>query len=250
MTIQIRAFLCAFLLHINSAHAAADLALSPNSLWRVVQLCQQTQLLTRIPFPCLEVNLQGPSSPGFAIVPTPGAAEVLLVPTGRLSGIESPQLSLASNPNWWTYAWQARRYLIDRAPGAISRNDIALAVNSAGSRSQDQLHIHIACVEPSIVRKVQLFERAIGETWSAFPVPLMSQSWSAMRLSEEDLDSDPFALLAKLSPPVRGPMADWGIAVPAWTFSSGRDGFIVLATRQNKAVGSTGSASALLDPSC
>jgi len=45
-------------------------------------------------------------------------------------------------------------------------------------------------------------------------------------------------------------MADWGIAVLAWEFADGSDGFLIFATRHNQALEEKGSGLALLDTGC
>ena len=71
-----------------------------------------------------------------------------------------------------------------------------------------------------------------------------------MRLVEEDLESNPFPLLGDIDPALRGPMADWGMAVLAWTFADGKDGFLVFATRTNEEINQSGSGAILVDPTC
>jgi CDP-diacylglycerol pyrophosphatase len=215
-----------------------------------VQVCRQTELLTHNPFPCLKVDLGQGLDPGFAVVPTPGAAAVLLVPTKKIAGIDSPELLQEDAPNWWKYAWDARVFLIERMQGRVSRNDIALAINSREARSQDQLHIHVACVDRKIFEKIKPFERAITGTWSVFPLRLAGENWFAMRVEEESLESNPFALLAQRDSTSRGFIGDWGIATLAWQFADGSDGFLIFATRENKLFAESGSGSALLDPQC
>jgi CDP-diacylglycerol pyrophosphatase len=243
-------FACSTLVFMNSAHAASEPKLLSDSLFHVVQVCKQTELLTHNPFPCLHVELGNGSEPGFAVVPTPGAASVLMVPIRKLSGIESPELLSSDHPNWWEVAWAARDFLIERTQGRVSRNDIALAVNSREARSQDQLHIHVACVNSNRFKEIRPFERSITSTWSTFPIRLASENWLAMRVEEEDLESNPFVLLAKLDAASRGLMGEWGIAVIAWEFADGSEGFLIFATRRNEALAEQGSGVALLDPGC
>jgi CDP-diacylglycerol pyrophosphatase len=233
-------FLFAFLFLIGSAQGDSKPDLPRDLLWHVVQVCTQTYLLTGSPLPCLEVQSQDSSNPGFAIVPVPAVAEVLLVPTRKIAGIESPQLLTPGSPNWWEFAWDARRFLIERSQHHITDSNIALAVNSMRSRSQDQLHIHVACVHPAVMRKVKRFEGMIGGTWTRLPVRIKSQSWLAMRLVSKDLKVDPFALLADLVRVSGGPMADWGVAVLSWRFIDGTDGFIILATPTTDSRGEIG----------
>src|SRR5690349_5891005 len=67
--------------------AAAD---HPHALWHVVHgLCLTDQRIIGDPVPCLEVDVRK----GYAVAPDPGhRTQVLLVPTARLPGIESPRL--------------------------------------------------------------------------------------------------------------------------------------------------------------
>ena len=115
----------------------------------------------------------------------------------------------------------------------MSRDDIGLAVNSREARSQDQLHIHIACIDPGIHIKIAAFERAITRTWSLFPIRLASRGWWAMRLEEDDLESNPFHLLRQLKSTAGGSMEDWGMALLAWAFADGSEGFLLFATRDD-----------------
>ena len=232
------------------AHGAPQTTFPSISLFHVVQVCQQTQLLIGNSFPCLKVELDDVLQPGFAIVPSPGSSTVLLVPTRKLSGIESPELLSKGSPNWWKLAWTARSFLIDRTEGQVSREHIGLAINSREARSQDQLHIHVGCVDRRILNKIRLFERAITLTWSTFPIRLSSQTWLAIRVEEENLESNPFLLLANLDPGSRGPMGDWGIATLAWEFADGSDGFLIFAGRYSKALAEDGSGASLLDQKC
>ena len=235
---------------ISNAHAASEQTTLSGSLFQIVQVCKQTQLLLNNPFPCLEVHSGNGLEPDFAVVPNPEAESVLLVPMRKISGIESPELLSSDSPNWWKLAWDARSFLIERTQGRISRNDIALAINSRNARSQDQLHIHVACIDSGIRAKLAPFERAVTSTWSRFPIRLASESWLAMRVEEDDLESNPFRLLGSLDSASRGLMGDWGIAVLAWNFADGADGFLIFATRHNEALAESGSGVALLDQNC
>jgi CDP-diacylglycerol pyrophosphatase len=234
----------------TAAPKLADSPLPPGSLFQVVQICEQMEILAKNPFPCLKVTLDNHPNPGFAVVPSPGEADILLVPLKKLSGIESPELLDEGSPNWWKLAWNVRFLLVERIQRRLSRSDIGMAINSREARSQDQLHIHVACVGPSIRDKIAPLERAITRTWSVFPIRLTARSWWAMRVEEEDLETNPFRLLADLISISSGTMGDWGIAVLAWTFADGSDGFFVFATRDDAVERESGSGAALLDTEC
>ena len=236
--------------NLASAQSHTGLALPSDSLLQVVKVCEQMQSLAAVSFPCLKVVRADASHGGFAIVPSPGEADILLVPLKKLLGIESPELLTEGSANWWQLAWDVRDLLIERSPRQISRDDIGLAVNSREARSQDQLHIHIACIDPGMRSKIAPFERAITRTWSSFPIRLASRSWWAMRLEEDDLRSNPFRLLKELRSAAGGSMGDWGVAVLAWTFADGSDGFLVFAMRGSAVGGQKTSGAALLDARC
>ena len=232
------------------AQSFTDSGLPSGSLFQVVKICEQMAQLAESPFPCLRVTLGDYSNAGFAVVPSPGVADILLVPLKMLPGIESPELLTDGSPNWWQVAWNARDLLIERSPRQISRDDVGLAVNSREARSQDQLHIHIACIDLGIRSKIAPFERAITRSWSSFPIRLASQSWWAMRLEEDELKSNPFRLLKELRSIAGGSAGDWGVAVLAWTFANGSDGFLLFATHDRAADRQKASGAALLDTRC
>lgn len=239
----------ASLLWCGLTHAVDKPALPHQMLFDVVQVCAQTHLLAGSPLPCLAVEYDSLSARGFAVVPVPDAAEVLLVPLLRVTGIESAKILLPDSPNWWQHAWEARRFLLERAP-RIAEDRVVLAVNSQRSRSQDQLHIHVACIDPAILSELRHFVRKIHGSWSKVPLRLGSQRWLALRLEGRELLANPFTLLAGMDVRLRGPMADWGLAVIPWTFSDIGPGFIVLATRTTGRQGETGAVSDIIDPQC
>src|ERR1700730_11341057 len=73
-----------------------------------------------------------------------------LSPTVRISGIENPALLRENAPNYWEAAWDARRFVEEGARRQLPRDNIGMAINSAASRSLDQLHIHVACIAPKV----------------------------------------------------------------------------------------------------
>jgi CDP-diacylglycerol pyrophosphatase len=64
----------------------------------------------------------------------------LALPRMRVTGIEDRR----KPDSIWSFAWKAAQKKIPE------QNEIALAVNPAGNRSQDQLHVHIARLVPGI----------------------------------------------------------------------------------------------------
>jgi len=247
MLLRLSSVLSAIVL-LGSAGAGGRPALPPDLLWHTVKVCAESYLLTGIPFPCLDVQLQSDRKVGFAVVPVPAAAEVLLVPTERIAGIESPQLMLPEAPNWWRFAWEARHFLKRRAGSSVADNDVVLAINSERSRSQNQLHIHVACIRPGVARQIRRREDMIRSTWSHSTLRIQSEKWFVMRLIGKDLQTDPFALLADLKRNSTAQIEGWSLAVLSWTFADGTDGFVVLASNEPRPA--TGSIAKIIDPLC
>jgi CDP-diacylglycerol pyrophosphatase len=195
------------------------------------------------PAPCLYVDRDR----GYAVVPDVGGrTQVLLVPTVRLRGIESPRLLARDSENYWQAAWAARRFVERRAGRAIPRDDLALAINSAYSRSQEQLHIHVDCVRRDVRLLLKAQANGIGRTWSPFPSRLAGGRYMVRRLASEDLvDHDPFKLLARGVAGARAAMGTWTLVVVGAVFDGGSPGFYILATNEG-----TGFGESLLDHRC
>jgi CDP-diacylglycerol diphosphatase len=84
-----------------------------------------------------------------------GVLQYLLIPTARVSGIESPLLLQADAPDYWAAAWQARQWMARLHGSVLPREAVALTVNSQWGRSQNQLHIHVSCVRPELPARLQ-----------------------------------------------------------------------------------------------
>jgi CDP-diacylglycerol pyrophosphatase len=69
----------------------------------------------------------------------------LIVPTIKVTGIEDPLVLSRPVVDFWQYGWARSATYPGRPP-----SDTALAINSADGRSQNQLHIHIACVRRDV----------------------------------------------------------------------------------------------------
>ncbi len=221
---------------ILALSAAPVQAANPNALWHVVHdLCLRDQRLFHRPAPCLAVN----RATGVAVVPDPGGrTQVLLVPTRKIAGIESPELLAPGGPNYWQAAWAARGFVARRARRPVSRDQIALAINSVWSRSQNQLHIHVDCVGLSTRAALKAQEGKIGFVWTPLGQPLAGHLWTVRRLWGADLGArDPFKLLARGDPDARAHMGVEGLVVVGATFADGAPGFYLLATHDRDAFG-------------
>ncbi|MHB8284548.1 MAG: CDP-diacylglycerol diphosphatase [Caulobacteraceae bacterium] len=225
--------------------ASADAA-APDALWFVVHdVCGADMRLTGHALPCLSYNST------YSIVKDPGSPQLLVVPTRRLTGIESPELLAPDSPNYWQAAWQTRSLFEKRAHRPIPRNAFGLAINSLPGRTQNQLHIHIDCVKPEIIQALNDSLAQVGPQWADLDVPLRGRFYHAMLIKGEDLGArDPFKLLAEGDPLAAADMGQQTLAVIGVTLPSGAPAFVLLARHANMAVGDKGAAESLLDHTC
>ena len=73
-----------------------------------------------------------------------------------------------------------------------------MAINGAGARTQDQLHIHVDCVRADVRAALQGAAPGIGEKWADFT--LLGHLYRARRIMGDDPAPDPFRLLAEDPP--------------------------------------------------
>ena len=200
-----------------AAHSAAN----PNALWTIVHDRCVPGAQAGNPAPCIRV---GPDD--AVLKDLVGRAQVLLIPTTRITGIEDPALLAPGTPNYFAHAWQARHDVEARVGHPLPRSAIALAINPPGNRSQGQLHIHVDCIRPDI--RNALRNAAPGPAWTMLPEPLEGQRYLAMRLDGDALVQDPIRLLADGVPGARGAMAGYTLVVAG---TDAPQGFILLAGR-------------------
>ncbi|BDX34954.1 CDP-diacylglycerol diphosphatase [Mycobacterium antarcticum] len=221
--------------------AAAD----ASALWRIVDgQCVPNQVAHGNPAPCAEVDLDAGSAVLKDLV---GATQYLLIPTERSSGIEDPAILAPGAPNYFAAAWRARSFVDERAGVTLPRDWVSLAINSAFARSQDQLHIHVDCLSPDVHDALAGHAAAVGPAWAPFPVPLAGHRYDAVQVGGEDLDVDPFDLLADGVPGARDDMAARTLVVVGTVAADGRPGFVILTDRADPAAGDLAEGEELQD---
>ena len=227
-----------------SRASAAD----PNALWHIVHdLCVTDVRLSGSPAPCSKVDLPH----GYAVLKDiRGDTQLLLIPTDRVTGIEDAKLLAANSPNYWQAAWDARLIFEKRAGRPVPREALGLAINSLYGRTQNQLHIHIDCVRPSVQRTLAASQARIGERWSDLDVPLTGHHYRVRRLMGADFGArDPFKLLAGADPDARAGMARETIVAIGASFA-GKPGFILLSDHASLMPLDKAAGEELLDHSC
>jgi CDP-diacylglycerol pyrophosphatase len=201
------------------------------------------------PRPCVSVDLKD----GYVILKDiRGRTQYLLIPTNRVTGIESPYLLTPGAPNYFAYAWDARGYVERAARRALPRSAISLAINSAIARSQNQLHIHIDCIR-SDVRQVLGRELAvIGDSWAPLSEPLVgAHHYRAMRVVADTLEgANPFVLLADGVPGARADMGKESLVVVGAEFAAGQPGFVILNSQVDPSTGDAAGGEEVQDHDC
>lgn len=238
---RVRVWVVAWLMVLTGsgvAHADSD------TLWNLVNgQCVADQVAYRNPAPCTTVDLDG----GWAVLKdTVGTRQYLLIPTAKVTGIESPDLLAPAAPNYFAAAWRARSFTEAVAGGALPRDWMSLAVNSAVSRSQNQLHIHIDCVRADVHEALSRHADEIGTDWTAFPALLAGHTYDAMWIDGEELSANPFALRAL---GLSNPGDEMGIQtlVVVGAVRDGEPGFVILADRADGETGDVAGGEQLQD---
>jgi CDP-diacylglycerol pyrophosphatase len=228
---------------------AAAQAANPSAIWNIENSkCVPHMRETHDPAPCSVVDLED----GYVILKDlEGATQFLLMPTARISGIESPAILAPDAPNYWDLAWRERQFTIDRAGTPLPRDALSLAVNSPYGRTQDQLHIHIDCVRQDVREALAAHRDAVGGNWTAFPVALAGQRWRALRVDGQDLGTaNPFRLLANGDQDAAANMGKHTLAVVGMTWPDDVAGFAVLDGTLDLLAGNRASAEVLQDHAC
>jgi CDP-diacylglycerol pyrophosphatase len=240
--------LAAALAFVALAVAPAACA-DPDTLWKIVHgQCTPNEAAKADPSPCVAVDLAG----GYAVLKDrSGATQVLVIPTAKVTGIEDPAVLGAKAPNYWLDAWEARSFVEGFAKGKLPRDDIALAVNSIDGRSQNQLHIHVDCIQPAVRAALRAAEPTIGPTWTPVDVGVPGRHYQGLTLAAADLAThNPFDLLADGDPAAKADMGLETLVLAPVTFADGAPGFILLSDRADPTHGDYGSGEELMDHGC
>ena len=236
----------AILLVSWAVHAA-----NADALWNIVHTqCVPHWQQAQDPAPCARVEMGQGEDKGFIVLKDiRGVLQYLLIPTARISGIESPLLLQDAAPDYWAEAWEARSWMAQLRGAPLPRQAVALTVNSPLGRSQNQLHIHVSCVAAAAVQ--QLRQANADGQWHPLPGGLNGHPYQVRALVGDSLRGVlPFRQLADGIPAARDEMGRYTLAVVATTFSEG-PGFWLLAGKADLLAANTASAEGdVQDHSC
>ncbi len=217
------------------------------AIWRIVhQTCVPAgDKGAPLPKPCLSVDL----SKGEAVIKDQrGVAQLLEIPTARVTGIEDPQVLAPEAPPYFADAWRAREKMKLFLPAPPPREALVVTVNSSWARGQDQLHLHIDCIRADVARTLGAYAPHFDAQWRPMTDALNGRKYWARRVDSADLAGvDPFRLLADEMPDAKGAMGTWSLAAAPLLFD-GKPGFVLLADQFGLEAG--GHAEDLQDLSC
>lgn len=226
-----RLLLAAASLITMTAFATFAVGLDRQVLWQVVRACVADFKLTTAPYPCLAVNLSGGEERGDVVLRPPLMHDMILSPTRKIVGVEDPFLQTPGAPNYFDAAWRARSLLAGAGGRAPNRDAVALVVNSAVNRTQDQLHIHVGCLVPAVQRAVAAAapQVPIGD-WKQLTAVVPHIVFWGMRVRGADLaDVEPFRLVTEAFADKVRDKGNLTIMVAAVQVG-GEDGFLILAS--------------------
>ena len=237
-----------FLLILLAVVAAAwllNLRSNSDALWNIVsQQCVPNQQQHQDPAPCLKVSLE---KRYVVFKDAKGPLHTLVMPTEKITGIESPELQQTGTPNFFYYAWQERDRLKQMSDTPLEDRYLSLAVNGRYGRSQNQLHIHLACLRQDVYQTLTQKASHIGANWQPLGAKLKGHEYLAMKIPAKTFAAtSPFILLEDYVKPRGDDMAKYGVAVAFLD----NDEVLLLANRLKLTDLNLGSAGEVLDYSC
>jgi CDP-diacylglycerol pyrophosphatase len=219
--------------------AAVIAAVDRSAIWKIVHdRCVPHFQSTGDPAPCASVNLANGVEGGAAVLKDlVGNTQYLLIPTRRVSGIDSRDLDGPGAEDWFAEAWATRRFIFDRLQKKLGPDEIGLAINASAIVSQDQLHIHVDCISAA-ARDALAKYNSQSEGQGLTQVAINGATYTAAYIASENLANvDVFDLAAKIDVS-QTPSARTIIVVG----TSSRDRFLLLV--------GAGHGENLLDHSC
>jgi CDP-diacylglycerol pyrophosphatase len=227
----------------------AALAADPDALWKIVHdRCVPDQLQHADPAPCAAVSLAPDAAHGWVVFKDrDGAAQYLLIPTAKITGIEDPAILAPDATNYFAEAWDARGDVLARVGHALPRDAISLAINSPYGRTQDQLHIHIDCIRADVRDALRALAGSVGPDW--VPVPLARHAYRARRIDGAELATNPFRVLASDPGVGAAGLGRHTLVVVGASFLDG-EGFLLLDDRVDLPTGDRASGEELQDHEC
>ncbi|MFM0213770.1 CDP-diacylglycerol diphosphatase [Paraburkholderia sediminicola] len=228
----------------TAASCARLAAVDPNALWKIVDVrCVPSQQATGTPGQCTVVDLDKRYVILKDIV---GRSQHLLMPTDRITGIESPLVLAPDAKDYWDDAWASRLYVEKSVKKSLPDNQLGLEINSQYRRSQNQLHIHIDCMQSNVSDALARHAKDTPGEWRWDT--LDGQRYRIMRVTSLTQANNPFRIVARDNANAAA-MAMQTILVTGAGPSAEKDGWLVVNSGLDVDNGS-GTAEGLLDHAC
>jgi CDP-diacylglycerol pyrophosphatase len=233
--------LAALVVALCASGCAALAAADPNALWSIVDhQCVPVAKASGGAGMCTAVDL----SKHYAILKDiNGNTQYLLIPTDRITGIESPRILDADAPEYWADAWSARQTVGSRIGLTFPPNQLGLEINSKYRRTQQQLHIHMDCMRENVIQALARYRTIAPDQWHW--TTLDGDAYRVMRVTSLTGASDPFRVVARDRQGVDA-MAQQTILVTG-AGRSDNDGWLIVNSGLEL---DNGSAEGLLDHMC
>jgi CDP-diacylglycerol pyrophosphatase len=230
---------------VCAAAACARLAaVDSNALWKIVDVrCVPSQQATGTPGQCTVVNLDKRYAILKDIV---GRSQHLLIPTDRVTGIESPFVLAPNAQDYWDDAWVSRLYVEKSVKQMLPDDQLGLEINSQYRRSQNQLHIHIDCMHSDVSEALARHAKDAPGAWQWDT--LDGRRYRIMRVTSLTQANNPFRIVARDNPDSQA-MAMQTILVTGAGPSAQQDGWLIVNSGLDVDNGS-GTAEGLLDHAC
>lgn len=218
---------------------------NPDVLWKIVsRQCVPNEAAHQDPSPCLQVY----PDKGFVLLKDlNGPYQALLIPTDRVTGIEDIALTRDLLPHYFAQAWKHRDVLSVGLAQPIADRYVSLAINSRYGRSQNQFHIHIACLRPEVFNTLNRQAPALSEQWQTLPMKFEGHTYSARTLSAQEFDlRDPLAVLYDYVKARGDSMASYSLLLAQGAAGN----FVLLTTRLTVSELNRASSEELQDHQC
>ncbi|SPP31183.1 CDP-diacylglycerol pyrophosphatase [Arsenophonus endosymbiont of Aleurodicus floccissimus] len=224
----------------------AYLKINSDKLWQTInQQCIPEFKNGSLQSPCIKVDQQH----RYVIYKDiKGPLHDLLLPLDKISGIESPILQQKNTENYFMLAWKNRQLFIKTANKPINEQFLSLVINSKYGRSQEQLHIHLACLKAEMYQIIKENEHTITTSWQLLKQKINSHRYIAIKIPATNVNKiSPFHYLEKYAAEQGDNIAYYGLAMIP---STQKSEFILLASRLKLLDFNLGSTGAIQDYQC
>lgn len=228
---------------LSSAIIAYHLHRNSDALWQIIsRQCVPNQQQYQRPEPCQRVDLE---KHYVLLKDRVGLLQYLLMPTDKITGIESSLLLTKHVPDYFSLAWSQLKILSQRFGSPIPTTSLSLTINSQYGRTQNQLHIHMSCLRVEVKQQLAEQQSKLTATWQ--PVQLLGHSYWMRTLTLDELHTLPlFKRIAQELPDINLGKGRAGVGLTQ--LPDGRLLAMVLRTDWTKGI--LGSAEEIQDHSC